>query len=320
MLKLHDTGPEVVDLHVDLVRVGFGVTSGYPTTFNALTEACVKAFQLDHRLPVDGIVGPVTHAYLDAAPTLNLAAPDTTERARRLSRALLTLWDGDRFRMRPEYRSSSVDAWRAMQAGDRREYVVPLACDGSGKHGATCGHAAWILTEWYYRGIGPGRAPTWRTGRGPGGDPFRSRFLPLLPAAGGFIEESLHRGLSEYAGPSFRVDDLRDIYDASPALAADNPGDWYYCQRDSGHVVLVIVARPGAGFADPRTGLPARLGAYRLAADGSKRTLGQPWTWKRIEADDVGEWTVWEMQRLRENGRPDGGPCAEHPDLPLVLE
>jgi len=318
MLRLHDTGPDVAQLHLDLYLVGFPVHNNFPA-FNGLTEACVKAFQQDHRLEVDGIVGPITQAKLDEAPRLDPAEPDTTERARRLGRMLRVIWDADRFRMTPEYRSSSIMAWVETQIGGRREYVIPYASDGCGKHGATCGHAAWLLTEWYYRGIGGERTPTWRTGRGPGRSPFRNRFLPLLPAAGEMLGGSLHRGLSEYVTSKFRVKDLRDIYTDEPVMGIA-AGEWYYCQRNSGHVVLVVVARPGAGFVDPRTGLAARPGAYRLAADSGDEGTGQPWTWKRIEGPDYDEWTVWEMARLLEDGRPGGGPCAGHPDLGLVFE
>ena len=331
-LKPGDTGPRVVDLLDDLIRVGFPLLPR--DTFNPTVETCVRAFQQDHRLTVDGIVGPQTQGHLDAAPDLAPAYPDTTQRARRLSKMLLSLWDWRRFRMIPEYRSSDISAWQDMEAGKRAEYVVPLCHSIQRVPAATCGHTAWLLTEWHYRGLEGivsrphvagvvnvnhlGRTPTWRTGRGGKLDGV-NRFLPLLPAAGKMLKGKLHRGLSEYVDQSFKVDDLREIYDNVP-LASDAGGEWHLCERDSGHIVLVVCARDGQGFADPRTLLPARPGAYRLAADSANEGTGQPWTFKRIEGPDVGKWTVYEMARLLDDGRPDGGPCAGYPDLPVVLE
>jgi len=74
------------------------------------------------------------------------------------------------------------------------------------------------------------------------------------------------------------------------------------------------------GCVDPRTGLPAVPGLYRLAADGSKATLGRPWTWRRVRPGEKGPWTCYGMADIPESGEIEWGPLAGAPDLSLVLE
>ena len=327
----------VVNWQEELIRVGFPIR--VTGVFCVVTEACTKAFQMDHGIKPDGVVGPVTSGKASSAPSVSVSEPDTTKRAQRLSVALGRLWDHERFRMRPEYRSSSIGAWQGMEAGKRAEYVIPMDSRGRGVPSATCGHTAWLLAEWYYRGLGlfdmvgptvlddspcttktVTRTPTWRTGRG-GKLDGHARFLPLLPADGKMLAGKLHRGLSEYVTATVETDDLASLYHNAPHPTL---GDWYICERASGHIVTVIVARKGNGFADPRTMLPARMGAYVLEATNRDSGTGQPWSFRRIEkgwnGNHGGPWKCWEFARLNEDGTPDGGPCAWHPDLPLTME
>jgi len=318
-IQLGEQSERVTALCEELMRIGYYLRPG--DTYNDFLRYVVMAEQENARIAVDGLPGPHTMQTLMAQPDQPQPILDNTARGRRLTNTLAGIYDLRLRRMKPEYRSSSIAAWVAMEAGDREEYIIPYACDGSGRHGATCGHAAWLITEWWFNGMSSGRTPTWRTGRGPAGGDLRSRFLPLLPCAGEEIRGKAHRGLREYVEESYVVGDLRDIYD--PATCGGvGKGELYYCQRNSGHIVLVVVARPGCGFVDPRVpGIPARLGCYRWAADGSKKTRGTPWTWKRINGSDIGEWRVWEMARLTDAGWPPPiGPLSPALHRPLFLE
>jgi hypothetical protein len=241
--------------------------------------------------------------------------PDASTRAARLSLGLATLYDAGQHRMIPEYRQSRIAAWERMQAGKVQAFVVPLSSAGSGPHGATCGHAAWLLTSWWMRAMHPGRGifPTWRTGRGPtSGMP--NRMLPRCSVAGEMIAGRLHRGLKEYVASTHNVTELADL--AGP----EHVCQWYFCQRRSGHVICILKIGSDMGCIDPRTGLPAVPGLYRLAADGSKATAGRPWTWRRVRPGETGTWICYGMAGVPESGEIESGPLARAPDLPLVLE
>jgi len=295
--------------------------AGYPlpdkSLFDEGLDRCVRAYQEDRGLAVDGVVvhrGGKTWPRLAGEQVAELK-PDPPPRAVRLSVGLACLYDTDRHRMTPEYRRSCIDAWERMEAGKEQAYVVPLSCDGSGRHGATCGHAAWLLTSWWMRGMHPGKGlfPTWRTGRGPTSS-MPNRMLPLCSVEGEVIRGKLCRGLKEYTASVSNVSELADL------ARSEHVCQWYLCQRRSGHVICVLRIGPNMGCVDPRTGLPAVPGLYRLAADGSKATLGRPWTWRRVRPGEKGPWTCYGMADIPESGEVEWGPLAGAPDLPLVLE
>ena len=67
-LRKGSQGPEVVELQNDLVKLGYSVgASGSDGKFGANTEKGVKAFQRDHALNADGIVGPATWDAIEKA-------------------------------------------------------------------------------------------------------------------------------------------------------------------------------------------------------------------------------------------------------------
>jgi hypothetical protein len=316
ILKLGSTGPEVEELCGLLRRAGYSLPCA--ALFAPELDRCVRAYQEDRGLAVDGEVvykGGKTWPRLAAEPETH-TTPDLSPRGARLSRGLATLYDADARRMRPEYRSSSVAAWEQMEEGKRLSYAVPRSSDQTHRHGATCGHAAWLLTSWWMRAMHPGKGifPTWRTGRGPTST-MPKRFLPLAPVEGVRYGGGLHRGLAEYALDNHRVAELALLRNHDRKLR-----DWYICQRDSGHVICVLRIDEHFGCVDPRTGLPAVPGLYRLAADGSKATIKKPWTWRRVRPGETGPWTCHGMADLPDSGEVTWGPLAGSPDLPLVLE
>jgi len=321
-----DNGDQVVTMCHGLRRIGYPAPVIDAYEQGSVLWRLVMAAQMDAGVDVDGVAGEHTRDALMTQPQQPQPEPDTTDRGRRYTNALAYLYDDTKMRMIPGYRSSDLSAWRSMESGeDFGDYkgpcfVLPNSCDGADEPGATCGHAAWFLTNWNFRAINPelGIFPTWRTGRGPSGE-FPRRWLPYLPNVGEQMGGKVHRGLAEHVVGKHRVEDLRDIYRPDTGVSKGH-SDLYYLQWDPGHVVLVLVARPGRGFNDPRTGLPARLGCYRFAADGSKKTTGQPWTWKRMVNPDPREWWAWEMERLDDDGKPRGGPFRDVPDWPLRFE
>jgi hypothetical protein len=315
LLRLGTEAKEVRELRRLMQRAGYLVPDA--DLFDAELDRCVRAYQEDRGLAVDGVVvhrGGKSWPRLAAEPTLEVR-PDTSPRAARLSRGLATLYDPERRRMVPEYRSSSIAAWEGMEKGQDHRFVVPLSSDGSGRHGATCGHAAWLLTSWWMRAMHPERGgfPTWRTGRGPTKS-MAARFLPLAPVEGVTYGGKLHRGLSDYVSAHVRV--------AEVAMLADGRciDGWYVCQKASGHIICVLRIGPDFGCVAPRTGLTAVPGLYRLAADGSKATIGRPWTWRRVRLGETGPWTCYYMTRLPGSSEIESGPLAGAPDPPLVLE
>ena len=67
-IKRGSTGKYVKECQNDLILLGYDVgPTGADGKFGKNTEKAVKAFQKDHKLKVDGIVGPATWAALDAA-------------------------------------------------------------------------------------------------------------------------------------------------------------------------------------------------------------------------------------------------------------
>jgi len=295
--------------------------AGYPlpdtSLFDAELDHCVRAYQEDRGLMVDGVVvhrGGKTWPRLTGEEAVELR-PDPPLRAVRLSQGLACLYDAHRRRMTPQYRRSCIAAWERMEAGKEEAYVVPISSDGSGQHGATCGHAAWLLTSWWMRAMHPDKGiyPTWRTGRGPTSS-MPNRMLPLCSVEGEVIRGKLCRGLKEYIASVHNVSELTDL--ARP----EHVRQWYLCQRRSGHVICVLRVGPNMGCIDPRTGLSAVPDLYRLAADGSKATLGRPWTWRRVRPGERGPWTCYGMADIPESGEIEWGPLAGAPDLPLLLE
>lgn len=69
ILKKGDKGAYVVDLQTELINRGYDLGKwGADGSFGKQTEKAVKAFQQDHGLSVDGIVGPATWDALSDTP------------------------------------------------------------------------------------------------------------------------------------------------------------------------------------------------------------------------------------------------------------
>ena len=72
-LRKGSTGVYVVECQNDLIRLGYDLSPyGADGKFGNKTEAAVKAFQKDHGLYVDGVVGPMTWDALDSTDPAKL--------------------------------------------------------------------------------------------------------------------------------------------------------------------------------------------------------------------------------------------------------
>jgi hypothetical protein len=300
-LRYGDTHEDVLALREALRRVGFPLSAAWRDSFDASLECVVVAYQYDAGLVPDGIVGPKTWASLQAAtredPTDHHG--DTGD----WDRDMPGLWRLGR--MAPEYRQSRIAAWVTMEREDdpEKDYIIPFASGVPGCHGATCGHAAWLLSSWWAGAHRPERGEpiTWRTGRGPTST-MPDRCVWRAPLAGVEYGGALHRGLRDLVLEQAVAGDLRTLNEEAPL----HP--WWVCQKQSGHIVCVVRSIPGVWVpTDPRTGLSMRAGAYRLAADGSKATTGQPWTFRRMGVlQEKGPWTCYAIGRLPPDERGAG--------------
>ena len=67
-IRRGNKGADVIECQTMLTRLGYDIgKSGIDGDFGRATEAGVKSFQSDHRLVVDGVVGPMTWDALDKA-------------------------------------------------------------------------------------------------------------------------------------------------------------------------------------------------------------------------------------------------------------
>lgn len=107
-LKKGSTGPYVVELQTDLIRLGYDVgKTGADGKFGSNTEKAVKSFQKDHKLKVDGIVGPDTWAALDAEID---PLPEPTETLYTVTIPHLTKSEADRLAL--QYAGATITAER----------------------------------------------------------------------------------------------------------------------------------------------------------------------------------------------------------------
>ena len=100
-IRRGSTGPDVVECQKDLISLGYDLSPyGADGKFGRTTEEAVKAFQTDHRLKADGIVGPATWAALDEAvgpepePSIQLYTVTIPHLAKHHAEALVNNYEG----------------------------------------------------------------------------------------------------------------------------------------------------------------------------------------------------------------------------------
>jgi cell wall-associated NlpC family hydrolase len=102
-IRRGSTGPDVVECQKDLISLGYDLSPyGADGKFGRTTEEAVKAFQTDHRLKPDGIVGPATWGALDASvgpqpepePSIQLYTVTIPHLAKHHAEALVNNYEG----------------------------------------------------------------------------------------------------------------------------------------------------------------------------------------------------------------------------------
>lgn len=303
------TGAEAVELADRLQRVGF-----YPHGEAQLWQ-CVRAFQADCKLVVDGIVGPKTQAALDAEPDRPRPYGPWCVRDKRLSDALHLLWtaDGQGFRYG---KVASVKAWQAMQDGKRTAYVVPRVTVTDNRplaHGCTCGHWGWLFASFWLGGMKPERGitPTWRTGR-------NGRWIWTVPVEGAMRNGAKARGYADYCAVAVNRPADRGL---SALYEFTYPAHFALIEFPS-HVATAIRVDDTLHIMDPRTGLPARHGWYRVAADGDSDAAMEKFTFRRIPEGETGgpRYQAAVFDDPGQNGVMMGGPLAGGIAYPMEVE
>jgi len=333
MKTLHpgDKHPDVATCRTLLSRCGYWLPgTGDPEWYSGYMVQTVESYQMDSGLTVDGIVGPKTWAKLETERQQSCGEEPITLRDARLSDALWQLWTCDRgqgFRY-GAWLSKAIG--EAMQSGKRLAYIVPKVVRTDPKmhepvHGWTCGHWAWLFVSFWLGACKPevGIYPTYRTGR-------NGRYIWTLPVVGKWLDRygrnkgfgkkgtALHRGYSDYLAGTLKAiagHGLSSLYDVAM------PSGFALIEYPS-HVATAIWVSTALRIADPRTGLPARPGWYRVAADGSSNPRMEKFTFRRIREDEAGgpRYTAAFFDDPGPDGVMTTGPLAGGVAYPMEVE
>ncbi|HEU4726784.1 MAG TPA: peptidoglycan-binding domain-containing protein [Kofleriaceae bacterium] len=137
------TGPDVLELQTKLKAAGYAVEN-LDSELGPTTDAAVRAFQHDHQLEVDGVVGPLTLAALTAAAAggsqgaARLPRPCTAEEA--VARAMSILNKGGQYQLGTgDYRPKTVD---------NQLVDLPWTTSSGGALGSDC---AGFALSWCYK-------------------------------------------------------------------------------------------------------------------------------------------------------------------------
>jgi len=90
------------------------------------------------------------------------------------------------------------------------------------------------------------------------------------------------------------------VHGCYPAIRTGHPEDVSELSiiEYGSHIICRLTVTPDSGIIDPRTGLRARPGVYRIGADGTKANPGRPWTFRRWrESDNAGIRNNWSVRR-----------------------
>lgn len=245
-------------------------------------EANVKAFQSDQNLIPDGVVGKLTWAALgksDLSGWDEMLQPPVFHRPEidRIN-SLFRLWNslGYYSSTTPNVTSPAYLICRAGAA----QLAVSWAAGRRTTHGMSCGHFGDYLAKLYL-----------------GVDDPRTRHTGM--------NLSCFWGQRD-VGAKRRSSCGLALFDGAKTIQAQG---WTphvrgvakcVTQEDSGyselsvieygsHIICRLTVTETSGVIDPRTGLRARSGVYRVGADGCKANPGTPWTFRLWrDSDDDG--------------------------------
>lgn len=285
----HRAGEE--DLCQALYRVGFPNPADYPWADGPGIDRMVRAYQQDCGLVVDGICGPKTWARLDSdfarpAPV----APDTLRPEIARINSLLD----------PEVWSRCGYYSMTSQNVEKPEYLIRRAGKAqrllakmrgySTTHGLTCGHFGDYLIKLY---LGEADPRIRHTGMNLG--VYWGARDAIVPGQSSTCGVGLFAGAKVVDAGTWRPR-VRGCY---PDIIPDDqaiPCELAIVEYGS-HVICLLKVAPDSGIIDPRTGQLARVGTYRVGADGSGAKTGQPWTFRQWrESDDAGIRHIWRVR------------------------
>ena len=278
------------DLAEALARVGFVHQGEYPWLTAVELDKALRAYQQDAGLAADGICGPKTWAALDAdKPCGQPVAPVSLrpEILRINSLLVPEVWNQcGYYSMTSE--NEETQEYLIRKAGMVQRTAAKLA-GRKATHGMTCGHFADYFAKLY---LGTEQPRVRHTGMN------LTAFWKQRDAV--VSEPSSTVGAGLFAG--MRTVDAGTwsprVHGCAGQIVADNPAIKTELQivEYGSHIICRLIVAADSGIVDPRTGMLARPGAYRVGADGSKSRPGTPWTfrkWREGDADGVRPlWSV----------------------------
>jgi hypothetical protein len=275
-----------------LRKAGFPVKPTGP--FDEALGNVVEALQEDERLLPDRTVGKMTWGLLIEYPMSPMPIqPETiSHNVARLNTLLNPeVWS------QCGYYSSTMDDSEKPYYGLRKAGAAQRALAATlgykAQYGLSCGHFGDFLVKLY---LGQDDPKTRRTGMNL--SCFRTyRDCPPLPRA-----SNCGAGLFGPQVRSFEVPEkkpwtttVRGLYGAGLERLGKLDPTRLTLVEEASHVICYVPVEQWSGIKDPRTGLLARLGGYRVAADGGSSKAGKPWTFRRWRSSDdrgIHYWAV----------------------------
>ena len=277
-LRLGKSGAAVEWLRGMLHHVGFPRT--YGVLYDEVVAGMVGALQQDEGLTVDRICGRQTWRWLlDHA---GAPAPVPVTKPAPWVQRLNTLLDPAVWGQCGYYSSTmddSVVPHYGITKASKAQRAAAALLGNSAQYGLSCGHLGDYVAKLM---LGMDDPRTRRTGMNLGCF-WDHRDCVALPR-----RSTCGLGLFGSAGKKFRVPEkkpwttsIRGAYRAGVSRADRIDILWPTVVELPTHIIVCLPVAPDSGIIDPRYGLPARPGYYRMAADGGSATPGRPWTFRR---------------------------------------
>jgi len=276
----------VGQLRVLLEHAGFPELGEGP--FDEALERVVKAYQEDEQLIPDGIGGRQTWQRLLSEmgcdqPTRPAELAPKVERVN-------TLFAPEVWRECGYYSNQTKDSdtpYYGISRGRASQRAIAAAAGRYPRYGLTCGHFGDFFAKLWLGVAEPRTAATGMNLR---------EFWVHRDRSG--VAPSSTCGVALFDGPktieakgwSPKVRGCMRSITRYGHLTAVYP---CVVEYDS-HIIVRLPISGHEGIIDPRTGLLARPGVYRVGADGGSKTPGRPWTFRRWRAaDDAGVRHYW---------------------------
>jgi len=285
-------------LRAYLRRAGFPIEPVGP--FDEALGNVVGALQEDAGLIADRVVGRQTwQLLLDTAETPTpLEAELISPNVARLN----TLFDPEVWSQCGYYSSTMDDSERpyyGLAKAGAAQRALAATLGYKAQYGLSCGHFGDFLVK-LYMGLDDPR--TRRTGMNL--SCFRTyRDCPPLPRASNCGAGLFGPKVKSFVVPEKRpwTTTVRGLYGAGLERLGKLDTARLTLVEEASHVICYIPVAQDSGIKDPRTGLLARLGGYRVAADGGASKAGKPWTFRMWRSSDDRGIHYWAVDPKVEN-------------------